>query len=76
MKNQIIISLLTICGLTSCSNNSDDNYEAIPQYPFVEAKFGSSVDLENLANYANQSTQAYIIKDNSLGNTITDAEAT
>ena len=76
MKNQIIISLLTICGLTSCSNNSDDNYEEIPQYPFVEAEFGSSVDLENLANYANQSIPAYIIKDNSLGNAVTDAGAT
>jgi cytochrome c peroxidase len=76
MKNQLILSLLAICGLTSCSNNSDDNYEEIPSYPFVEAEFGSSVDLENLANYANQTVPSYIIKDNSLGNAITDKGAT
>jgi cytochrome c peroxidase len=76
MKNQIIFGLFAICGLTSCSNNSDDNYEEIPSYPFVEAEFGSSIDLENLANYANQSVPAYIIKDNSQGNAITDKGAT
>ena len=37
MKNQIMVSLLAIFGLTSCSNNSDDNYEDIATYPFVEA---------------------------------------
>jgi cytochrome c peroxidase len=76
MKNQLILSLLAICGLTSCSNNSDENYEEIPSYPFVEAEFGSSVDLENLANYANQTVPSYIIKDNSQGNAITDKGAT
>ena len=76
MKNQLIVSLFAICGLTSCSNNSDENYEEIPSYPFVEAEFGSSVDLENLANYANQTVPSYIIKDNSLGNAITDKGAT
>lgn len=76
MKNQIILSLLAICGLSSCSNNSDDNYEDVPSYPFVEAEFGSTVDLENLANYANQTVPSYIIKDNSQGNVITDKGAT
>ena len=76
MKNQLLVSLFAICGLTSCSNNSDENYEEIPSYPFVEAEFGSSVDLENLANYANQTVPSYIIKDNSLGNAITDKGAT
>lgn len=76
MKNQIILSLFAICGLTSCSDNADDNYEEIPSYPFVEAEFGSSIDLENLANYANQTVPAYIIKDNSQGNLITDKGAT
>lgn len=76
MKNQLILSLFAFCGLTSCSNNSDENYEEITTYPFVEAEFGSSVDLENLANYANQIVPSYIIKDNSLGNAITDKGAT
>ena len=76
MKNQIILSLLAIFGLTSCSDNSDSNYEEIPSYPFVEAEFGSSIDLENLSNYANQSVPSYIIKNNSQGNVITDKGAT
>ncbi len=76
MKNQIILGLFAICGLTSCSNNSDENYEEIPSYPFVQAEFGSSLDLNNLANYANQNIPSYIIKDNSQGNLITDKGAT
>lgn len=76
MKNQILLSLFALCGLTSCSNSSDDNYEEIPSYPFVEAEFGSSIDLNNLANYANQIVPPYITKDNSQGNAITDKGAT
>lgn len=75
MRNQIFLSLFAICGLTSCSNSSD-NYEEIPQYPFVEAEFGSTINLNNLANYANQTVPSYITKDNSQGNAITDAGAT
>jgi cytochrome c peroxidase len=76
MKNQIILSLLALFGLASCSNNSDDNYEEVTTYPFVEAEFGSSIDLENLANYANQAVPTYITKNNSQGNLITDKGAT
>ena len=75
MKNQIMISLFAICGLVSCSSNSDENYESI-SYPFIEAEFGSSLDLENLANYANQTVPNYITKNNANGNTITDKGAT
>ena len=65
MKNQLVTLCLAIFILTSCSNNSDENYEDIADYPFIEAEFGSSIDLENLANYANQTIPPYIIKDNS-----------
>lgn len=54
MKNQIILGLFAICGLTSCSDSSHSNYEEIPSYPFVVAEFGTSINLNNLANYANQ----------------------
>ncbi|RTL13211.1 MAG: cytochrome-c peroxidase [Flavobacteriaceae bacterium] len=76
MKNQFFLGLFVIFVLTSCSNNSDDNYEVIPSYPFVEAEFGSSIDLNNLANYANQIVPPYITKNNSQGNVITDKGAT
>jgi cytochrome c peroxidase len=76
MKNQIILSLLALLGLASCSNNSDDNYEEVTTYPFVEAEFGSSINLQNLANYANQVIPNYITKSNAQGNLISDKGAT
>ena len=76
MKNQLVMLCMIALMLSSCSNNSDENYEEIATYPFVEAEFGSSIDLENLDNYANQTIPSYIIKDNSLGNAITDKGAT
>ena len=76
MKNQLVTLCLAIFTLTSCSNNSDENYEDIADYPFIEAEFGSSIDLENLANYANQIVPPYITKNNSQGNVITDKGAT
>lgn len=42
----------------------------------IEKTFGSSIDLQNLANYANQLKPAYIVKDNSANNKITNAKAT
>ena len=76
MKNQIILSLLALFGLASCSNNSDDKYEEVTTYPYVEAEFGSSINLQNLANYANQVVPTYITKNNAQGNLITDKGAT
>jgi len=76
MKNKIILSLFAIFGLTSCSNNSENEYDSITTYPFVEAEFGATVDLNNLANYANQEVPSYILKNNSQGNLITDKGAT
>ena len=73
---KFITLILIITVFISCSNNSENDYEEIPSYPFVEAEFGSSIDLNNLANYANQIVPPYITKDNSQGNAITDKGAT
>ncbi|MES2543369.1 MAG: cytochrome c peroxidase [Bacteroidota bacterium] len=70
--------LLTgICFLLISCNNSDD-YQEVPTdlYPNVTATFGSSLNLNNLANYANQAIPTYITKDNSVSNPITDKGAT
>ncbi len=69
--------LAGICSFLVSCNNSDD-YQEIPTdlYPNVTAAFGSNLDLNNLANYANQTIPNYITKDNSLANPITDKGAT
>ena len=76
MKNYVALCLIGILMLTSCSNNSDNDYEDVSSYPFIEAEFGSSINLENLDNYANQTVPSYITKNNPQGSLITDAGAT
>lgn len=77
MKNNFFLSLIAVGILTSCSNNEDDTYVPIEDtYPAVEAAFGSSIDLENLENYANQSIPAYITKNNGNLNPVTNKGAT
>jgi len=66
------LTFLLIPALWSCSNN--DNY--VDPYANVKATFGTKIDLDNLANYANQTIPAYITKDNTAGNPITDKGAT
>jgi cytochrome c peroxidase len=78
MKLSKIIQLCAIVvTLSSCNDNDEGTYTTISEsYPAVEAEFGSSVDLNNLANYANQTIPSYITKDNSTLNTISDKGAT
>lgn len=78
MKQLKFLQLIAIGVFTfSCNNDDSDSYTAItPTYPAVEAEFGSSVDLNNLANYANQIIPSYITKDNSTLNPITNKGAT
>lgn len=66
--------ILLFSMLVSCNNDSD--YQAIENYPNVEATFGNSLDLNNLDNYANQNIPTYITKDNSAANPVTDKGAT
>jgi cytochrome c peroxidase len=72
------ISFLIIAFLVlSCNNNNEDVYTAVPEtYPAVQAEFGNSLDLNNLANYASQTVPAYITKDNSALNPISNKGAT
>lgn len=74
MKKSVLLLLLSIIFL-SCGK-SDDGYIAITSYPFVEAEFGTTLDLNNLDNYANQSIPSYITKFNGQNNPITDKAAT
>ena len=69
------ISFLTMPLLWSCSDSSD-NYVPIDPYVNVKATFGDNIDLDNLANYANQAVPSYITRDNTSGNPITNKGAT
>lgn len=70
----IILSFLFVSTLISCSKS--DEYTAIDAYPNVKATFGNTLNLETPDNYANQPIPAYIRKDNTAGNSITDKGAT
>jgi cytochrome c peroxidase len=77
MKNPFFLSLIAFGVLTSCSNNDEETYIDIDTaYPAIEAAFGSSVDLNNLENYANQSIPSYITKNNGNLNPVSDKGAT
>jgi len=76
MKHSISTLIIAFLVL-SCNKNDEDIYSAIPEsYPAVQAQFGNSVDLNNLANYANQTVPAYITKDNSGLNPVSNKGAT
>jgi len=60
--------------LFSCDKSED--YQSVDSYPNVEATFATTIDLNNLANYANQPIPNYITKDNSASNPITNKGAT
>ena len=52
--------------------------KAVETEPFtaVKATFGTRINPYSLANYANQGKPAYITKDNTAGNPISNAKAT
>lgn len=75
-KNLLYLFLILILSI-SCNKSDDSEYqEPTELFPNVKAIFGTSLDLENLNNYANQSIPAYITKDNTLANPISDKGAT
>ncbi|WGK94166.1 MULTISPECIES: cytochrome-c peroxidase [Flavobacterium] len=73
-KTNLVGAFLIAISLLSCSNH--DNNSTTDLYPNVTATFSGKIDLYNLSNYANQSKPAYITKDNTAGNPITDKGAT
>jgi cytochrome c peroxidase len=78
MKNNLSILLLGFIAIQfSCSNSNDSSNTSLSDlYPNVIAKFTGKIDLNKLDNYANQVIPAYITKDNTNANSITDKGAT
>ncbi|RXR22940.1 cytochrome-c peroxidase [Flavobacterium stagni] len=73
MRKLLYIVLSSVL-LTSCHKNED--YVAVDPFAAVKSTFGSNLDMNNLANYANQPVPAYITKFNGANNPITDKGAT
>jgi len=48
----------------------------VDPYAAIKLSFGNNIDPRNLLNYANQAKPAYILKDNSRNNPITNSKAT
>ncbi len=72
-----IFSLLVIA--VSCSKNDAVITTApvvVDPYAAIKVAFGNNIDPNNLSNYANQGKPAYINKDNTGANPITNAKAT
>ncbi|MFM7645407.1 MAG: cytochrome-c peroxidase [Sphingomonadales bacterium] len=77
MKNTYpVIPQLLIVALLSTLLSCQKKESNTDPYSAIKAKFGTKIDPNNLANYANQSKPAYIVKDNTAGNAITNAKAT
>ena len=68
------ITLLII--VQSCSKSDNGAAVVVDPYTAIKAAFGTNIDPTNLANYASQGKPAYINKDNTGGNSITNAKAT
>jgi cytochrome c peroxidase len=77
MRKPLILIGLVIMAIAFAVGCSKTDEAPVQQpYPAIEAVFGDKIDLNDLANYANQPRPGYINKDNTGGNTITDAKAT
>ena len=79
-KLQIFIGSIFILLIAAVSCSKSETTTVVPvvvdPYAAIKATFGTKIDPTNLANYANQGKPAYINKDNTGGNTITNAKAT
>lgn len=77
MKTKIAFFLLSVVCLVSCNKNDATDYIPITEsYPNITATFGTTIDLNNLDNYANQPIPNYITRFNGANNPITDKGAT
>lgn len=73
MRKLLPILILQIAIITSCSN---EKAVVADQYAAIQSTFGPTIDPTNLSNYATQPKPAYIVKDNTTTNPITNSGAT
>ncbi|MDA8886354.1 cytochrome-c peroxidase [Bacteroidia bacterium] len=71
-----LILAFILMGVYACKDDDTIGDPEEVSYDAITAKFGATIDINNLPNYATQSIPAYITKDNTAGNEITDKGAT
>jgi len=77
MKTQsFIVVFFAILLFSQCKKDTESSNTTTADYPAVKRTFGTNIDLNNLAQYANQTIPSYITKDNTNGNNITNSKAT
>lgn len=74
MKRIQILSIIFVT-LSIFIFSCKENESPIKEYSAIAAKFGTSLDLNSIPNYSNQTIPSYITKDNTSGNDITDKGA-
>src|SRR6478672_2445909 len=74
--NKSLSTLSVVLAIIAITASCSKKEATLDTYPAIEAAFGTNINLKALANYANQTKPAYIIKDNTAGNSITDTKAT
>ena len=76
-KITLFIFSFILMGTYACKDDSEIIGKPLGNtYQAIKTKFGTKIDLENLANYATQNIPSYITKDNTANNDITDKGAT
>ncbi len=70
------IFILLIIAVSCSKTDSTAAVAVVDPYTAIKAAFGTNIDPNNLINYAGQAKPAYINKDNTGGNNITNAKAT
>jgi cytochrome c peroxidase len=73
-KTLVLLALSAPIALFQFCSKKENT--ATLSYPAIQAAFAGKIDPQNLANYAGQFKPAYITKDNTGSNNITDAKAT
>ncbi|MEY4381426.1 MAG: hypothetical protein RJA92_806 [Bacteroidota bacterium] len=71
-----IASIVSVVVFLVACSKADTSATGTTIYTAITAAFGSEINLNNLANYAAQAKPAYIVKDNTGNNPITNAKAT
>ena len=71
-----LILAFILMGVYACKDDDTMGDPEEVSYDALIAKFSATIDINNLPNYATQSIPAYITKDNTTGNEITDKGAT